>query len=198
VATFDPIFAADPNNPELVAQNASILIFDPNDPTRAPVPITDATGVPLPNPVTVNDKGWGPAFKTPDGPDELFRVGWSGADFTGFFTSYESMRDAAVNAKAAAQEAAANAAEAVSEALSGSTAAASEAASSASSAQSQAASALAAAQAAQAAAEAAAAASSGGGVAIDPADPDALILSTKNDGSVVADPSDSDALIITT
>jgi hypothetical protein len=167
VATFDPIFAADPDNPELIAQDASITIFDPDDLTLAPVAITDITGSPLPNPITVNDKGWGPAFKTVD-PD-LFRVGWEGAGFKGVFTSYESMRDTALAAKASAEAA-----------------------------QAQAASSLAAAQVAQALATEAAAASSGGGVAVDPVDADVLILSTKDDGTVTVDPADSDALIITT
>lgn len=198
MATFDPIFAADPDNPELIAQDASITIFDPDDPTLAPVEITDITGSPLPNPITVNEKGWGPAIKTPTGPGELFRIGWSGAGFTGVFTSYEGMRDATLAAKAAAETAAANAAAAASEALEGSAGAAASAATAAQGSAATAAGALAAAQAAQAAAEAAAAASSGGGVAMDPQDPDILILSTKDDGTVTTDPSDSDALIITT
>jgi len=54
------------------------------------------------------------------------------------------------------------------------------------------------AQAARAAAESAAAAASGGGIAVDPIDPDALIISTKSDGSVAVDPTDSDILVITT
>ena len=191
MATFDPIFAADPNNPELIAQDAEITIFDPDDPTMAPVEITDATGSPLPNPITVNEKGWGPAIKTPTGPGELFRIGWAGAGFTGFFTSYESMRDATLDAKAAAEFAASNAAGAATAALAGAASAASAAADSA-------ASALAAAKEAQEAAEDAAAASSGGGVAIDPDDADVLLISTKNDGTVIIDPSDSDALLITT
>ena len=52
--SFDPIFATDPNNPTNVASNASIVISDPADPGNAPVTITDVTGSPLPNPVTVN------------------------------------------------------------------------------------------------------------------------------------------------
>lgn len=110
MATFDPIFAADPDNPELIAQDASITIFDPDDASMTPITITDATGSPLPNPVTVNDKGWGPAIKTPTGPGELFRIGWSGAGFEGFFTSYEGMRDATLAAKASAETAALEAA----------------------------------------------------------------------------------------
>ncbi|HEY1158604.1 MAG TPA: hypothetical protein VGE95_20265, partial [Arthrobacter sp.] len=60
--TYDPIFAADPSNAANVAASASITIFDPNDPSKAPVTITDVTGSPLPNPITVNAKGFGPAF----------------------------------------------------------------------------------------------------------------------------------------
>lgn len=204
MATFDPIFAADPDNPELIAQDASITIFNPDDSTMTPVTITDPTGSPLANPVLVNDKGWGPAFKTPTGPGELFRVGWSGAGFTGFFTSYEGMRDATLAAKASAESAAYNAAGAATEALAGSTAAATAAATSASTAATSAAgaattaaNALAAAQAAQSAAEAAAATAPGGGVAVNPADPDSFIITTRSDGSVAVAPSDSDAYTLT-
>lgn len=196
MATFDPIFAADPNNPELIAQDASITIFNPDDPSMSPVTITDATGSPLLNPIQVNEKGWGPAFKTPD-EDNLFRVGWSGAGFTGFFTSYESMRDAALDAKTAAQEAAAGAAGAVTEALASSTAAAAAAAGSASTAQAQAASALAAAQAAQAAAEAAASATAGGGFTVDPGNASVLLISTLDDGTVAVDTTNPNVLLIT-
>lgn len=160
MATFDPIFAADPDNPELIAADASITIFDPDDPSLTPVAITDITGSPLPNPITVNDKGWGPAFKTVD-PD-LFRVGWEGAGFKNVFTSYESMRDTALEARASAVTA-----------------------------QAQAATAMTAAQEAQVAAEAAAAAAAGasGGAAVleDPANPGLYYVT--DGGQLTADPS---------
>lgn len=103
--TYDPIFAADPNNPSTVASNAAITLFNPADTGKAPITITDVTGSPLPNPITVNRNGFGPAFQHAT----LDRVGWSGGGFTGYFTSYEGMKAEAVSARTAAQEAATNA-----------------------------------------------------------------------------------------
>ena len=104
--TFDPIFAADPSNPANVAANAAILIYDPNDAGKAPVTITDLTGSPLPNPVTVNKNGFGSAFQHAT----LDRLAWSGAGFEGFFTSYEGMKNVAIAAQEAAETAASTAA----------------------------------------------------------------------------------------
>lgn len=119
--TYDPIFAADPNNPGIVAKDAAILIFDPAAPGVA-VTITDPTGSPLPNPVTVSAAGFGPAFQHAT----LERVGWSGAGFTGYLTSYEGMKAETAAARTAAQASAtaattagANAAAAASGALAG-------------------------------------------------------------------------------
>lgn len=103
--SYDPIFAADPNNPSTVASNAAITIFNPSDAGKAPITITDVTGSPLPNPITVNRNGFGPAFQHPT----LDRVGWHGGGFTGYFTSYEGIKNEAVAARTAAQEAAATA-----------------------------------------------------------------------------------------
>lgn len=105
--TYDPIFAADPNNPAMVAKDAAITIFDPAVP-GVPVTITDPTGAPLPNPITVNAAGFGPAFQHAT----LDRVGWSGGGFSNFLTSYEGMKEVATEAKAAAQEAAGTAGQA--------------------------------------------------------------------------------------
>lgn len=198
MATFDPIFAADPNNPEMIAQDASITIFDPDDPGMDPVVITDVTGSPLPNPITVNEKGWGPAIKTPTGPGELFRIGWSGAGFTGFFTSYEGMRDATLAAKASAEFAASGAAAAAADALAGSAAAATSAATSAAASATASATAQTAATAAQAAAEDAAAVTAGGGFAIDPSNSNVLLITTLDDGTVAVDPTNPNVLLITT
>jgi hypothetical protein len=163
--TYDEIFAKDPSNPEVVAQSATITIFDPADATKAPVPIFDVTGSPLPNPITVNAQGMGPAFSSPT----LDRVGWFGAGFQNWLTSYEGMRLEAQAAKT--------------NALSSANAASSS---------------LSAALAAQAAAELAASTSTGGGMAVDPEDADALLITTKTDGTVIIDPADADALLITT
>jgi len=103
--TFDPIFAADPNNPEVVAANAAILIYDPADEGKAPIAIEDSTGSPLPNPITVNKNGFGPAFQHAT----LDRVAWEGGGFSNFFTSYEGMKNVAIAAQTAAEAAAVDA-----------------------------------------------------------------------------------------
>jgi hypothetical protein len=100
--SFDQVFAADPANPSNIAQNASILIYQPGDATKTPLVITDPSGGALTNPVTVNANGFGPAFAHAT----LERVAWDGGGFTGFFTSYEGMKNEAVAARDAAQEAA--------------------------------------------------------------------------------------------
>lgn len=103
--TYDPIFAADPNNAATVAKNATITIFNPADPAMTPVVITDVTDSPLPNPITVNAAGFGPAFRHAT----LDRVAWSGGGFSGFLTSYEGMKQVALDAKTSADTAAVNA-----------------------------------------------------------------------------------------
>jgi hypothetical protein len=111
--TFDNLFAADPSNPTNVASNASILLYDPADPTKAPVTITDPTGSPIPNPVTVNKNGFGPAMQHAT----LDRLAWEGGGFSNFITSYEGIKNEAVSARTAAQTAAANASAAAADSL---------------------------------------------------------------------------------
>ena len=106
--TYDAIFAVDPNSPSNVARNASILIFDPNDATKTPVTLTDITGSPIANPITVNQHGFGPAIKHAT----LDRLAWEGAGMSGVFTSYEGMKEEAVAARVAAQNAATSAGQA--------------------------------------------------------------------------------------
>jgi hypothetical protein len=103
--TFEQIFAADPANPANVAQNASILIYAPGDVTKTPLTINDPSGGALSNPVIVNANGFGSAFMHAT----LDRVAWDGGGFTGFFTSYEGMKNVAVAAQTAAEAAAATA-----------------------------------------------------------------------------------------
>ncbi|TLM87200.1 polysaccharide deacetylase family protein [Pseudarthrobacter sp. NamE5] len=104
--TFDEIFAKDISNPGVVARNASIKIFDPADPAKAPIAILDTTGSPLPNPITVDAQGMGPAFQHPT----LARVGWEGGGKSNYLTSYEGMYNETQGAKTAAQAAANDAA----------------------------------------------------------------------------------------
>lgn len=98
--TFDQIFAVDPANPSMVAADAPVTIFTPGDVARTPLPITDTTGVPLANPITTNEHGFGPAFIA-----GLDRVAWEGGGLSGFLTSYEGLKDEAVAATVAAQSA---------------------------------------------------------------------------------------------
>lgn len=104
--SFDQIFAADPSNPSNIASNAAITIFAPGDEAMTPLAITDPDGQPLANPITVNANGFGSAFAH----TTLDRVAWAGGGFTGFFTSYEGMKQVALDAKVAAEAAADNAA----------------------------------------------------------------------------------------
>lgn len=99
--TYDQVFAADPANPSNIAQNASITIFEPGDVTMTPLTITDPDGQPLANPVPVNANGFGSAFAHAT----LDRVAWAGGGFTGFFTSYDGMKEEAVAAREAAETA---------------------------------------------------------------------------------------------
>lgn len=102
--TFDAISAIDPDNPERVAANAVITIFTPGDTAMTLIPLTDTSGVPLENPITVNDLGFGPAFMA-----DIDRVAWEGGGLTGFFTSYEGMKNEAIAARSAAQTSASDA-----------------------------------------------------------------------------------------
>ena len=71
---FEKIFARDPANPDQIASNATITLFDPDDPAKTPLALTRVNGQPLENPYTVNRQGEGPAFMHPT----LFRIGWEG------------------------------------------------------------------------------------------------------------------------
>lgn len=104
--TFEQIFAVDEANPSNVAKNASVLIFAPGDTAKSPLALTTTDGQPLANPVPVNAAGFGPAFMHAT----LDRVAWEGSGFTGFFTSYDGMKNEAVAARTAAETAAADAA----------------------------------------------------------------------------------------
>lgn len=103
--TFDNLFAVDPSNPQMVARNASILVYNVDDVTKAPVTLTDITGVPVSNPVSVNQHGFGPKLKHAD----LDRLAWEGGGLSGVMISYEGLKDEAIAARTAAQTAATSA-----------------------------------------------------------------------------------------
>lgn len=121
--TFDQIFAADPSNTSTVAANASVLIFAPGDSTKTALALTKTDGSALPNPVTVNANGFGPAFIHAT----LDRVAWEGGGYSGFFTSYDGMKAEAVAARQAADAAKADATNAAANAASSATSAANSA-----------------------------------------------------------------------
>jgi len=112
---FDQVFAADPANPSNIASNAAITIYQPGDPTKTPLVITDPSGGALSNPIPVNANGFGSAFMHAT----LDRVAWDGGGFTGFFTSYEGMKEVAVAAQLAAETAGADAATAAAAGVAG-------------------------------------------------------------------------------
>lgn len=176
---YDQILAADPSNPERVASNGVVTIFAPGDMTRSPLTITTLDGLPLENPIKVNEQGYGKAFAHAT----LDQVAWAGGGFSGLFVSYKGMKAEAV---AARQDAGAAATSSASSALS-----AQAAVTVASSAEQRAeASALAAERAAAAAAGAA------GGVAItgDPANPGLYFVAPG--GQITPDPANPGLYIV--
>lgn len=112
---FKQIFAADPSNTSNVAKGGEILLFAPGDSSQTPLTIWDLSRtVRLPNPVPVNDNGFGPAFLH----ETLDQVAWAGGGFSDTFESYRGMKDDAEAAAASANFAAGEAAGAVQEILS--------------------------------------------------------------------------------
>ncbi|WP_461169256.1 tail fiber domain-containing protein [Arthrobacter sp. Z1-15] len=100
---YEQIFAGDPSAPERVAANGIVTIFAPGDAAMTPITITTLDGLPLPNPVQVNESGFGPAFQHAT----LDQVAWAGGGFTGILTSYKGMKEVAVAAGVSASAAAA-------------------------------------------------------------------------------------------
>lgn len=154
----------DPDNPMNVVVNGSVGIYAPEDTAGTTLlPLKDANGFPLANPLTSNAYGFLPPFLAP-----LAQVRWKSGEFTGFYNSFIGLRDEAVAAKNAAQDAV-----------------------------SEAAGAGASAAVAATAAQTAAAVAQGGGFAIDPTNPNVLLVSTKDDGTVEVDPANPNVLLIT-
>ena len=105
---YKPILAADPNNPSIVATNAAVLIFNPGDPTKTPVTIWDlAKTSEIPNPVTTNSLGFGPAFLH----DTLPQLAWEGGGMSNTFESFQGLWEDAEAAKGAAHGSATSAQE---------------------------------------------------------------------------------------
>lgn len=164
--------AEDASAPGYVARDAVLTFYAPTDTELAsPLVLKDPSGLPFANPTTTTTDGYVKPFVA-----QIEEVMWHADGRHGYLTSYTGLKAEAVSAAEGALEAA----------------------SSAGAAASAASGALTAAIAAQEAAETAAATATGGGMALDPADPDTLILTTKTDGSVIVDPTDADVFVITT
>lgn len=191
---YDLDICFDPDNPNNIVRGGLIEIYDATDlEGTALLALKDTSGNPIPNPMTSNEYGVIGRRIAPV-PQCL----WKSGPFSGVFNSYKGLRDEAIAARAAAEQARNFAEAAGADAADAAAAQLEEAKTAATDAASSAATALTEASAAKVAAQAAASASSGGGVAVDPADADVLIISIKNDGTVVTDPADSDVLLITT
>lgn len=100
------VFAIDPDNPSNVAVEAELTIFDPADSSRAPILLVDSGGLPVPNPMTTNNKGFVGAFYA-----DLDEVGWVAGELVGLIQSFSGIRNAALKAADQANTAAADAAE---------------------------------------------------------------------------------------
>jgi hypothetical protein len=93
---FDMQLVVDPYNTSNVVANGQIYIYDPADTGNlSPLALTDPNGLPLNNPLMSNSNGFIPAFST-----TIPQVKWVGASFTGYFASYEGLRDVALQAVA--------------------------------------------------------------------------------------------------
>lgn len=96
--TFDAGIAFDPYNPSVVAAGAELLIFHPGDTDQVPIELFDSSGLPLVNPIITNELGAYPAFIA-----DTDRVAWSGGGLSALLTSYEGIKDVAVEAAGYAQ-----------------------------------------------------------------------------------------------
>lgn len=83
---YDGLWAIDPSNPANVATDANVTIFDPNDPAKNPVSLTDADGLPVTNPLVTNSRGFVGAFRA-----DLKRVGWVAGDLVGYLGNFDSI-----------------------------------------------------------------------------------------------------------
>lgn len=87
------LFAIDPADPQNVAIDSELTIFDPADYAREPITLTDSEGLPLANPMTTNSKGFIGVFYS-----DLYEVGWAAGGLVGLVQSYQGIRDQAVEA----------------------------------------------------------------------------------------------------
>lgn len=83
---YDGLWAIDPSDPSNVAVESQVTIFDPSDSAHTPIALTDPDGLPVPNPLVTNDKGFVGAFRS-----DLKRVGWIAAELTGYIPSFDGI-----------------------------------------------------------------------------------------------------------
>src|SRR4029453_18550933 len=95
---FDMQLVVDPLNPDNVVANALISIYDPLDTAGTTLlPLKDQFGFDLPNPLTSNHLAFIQAFTA-----GLPQVMWKAGSYSGYFNSYQGLRDEAVAEAAAA------------------------------------------------------------------------------------------------
>lgn len=97
---FEMQIAVDANNAETVVRSGSVTICDPADATNSPIPLLDATGTPMANPIQTTLQGFVPAFQA-----TIPHVKWAGGGFAGYLSSYKGLLDEATAAKQAALDA---------------------------------------------------------------------------------------------
>lgn len=105
------LFAIDPNDASNVAANAELKIFDPTDMAQTPIALADSSGMPIPNPLLTNDKGFIGGFYA-----EIDEVGWQAGELQGLIQSFSGLRTAVMEARTGSLKAATEAAEAANEA----------------------------------------------------------------------------------
>lgn len=96
--TFDPLWAADPSAEGIWSSRGLVKLFNPKDVNAKAVPLRTPAGLPYPNPVQVDERGFAGAFVS----DTYDRLAWTDGNLSGFVTSYTSLKDDALGAAASA------------------------------------------------------------------------------------------------
>ncbi|UXN31018.1 tail fiber domain-containing protein [Glutamicibacter sp. M10] len=96
---FPGLFAIDPLNPANVATNAEITIFSAADPALTPIALSDSGGLPIPNPMTTNDKGFIGAFWA-----DVDYIGWEASGLVGYEQSFSGIKEQVASAAQSAAD----------------------------------------------------------------------------------------------
>ena len=99
---FEMQLVVDPYNTSNVVTNGQVYIYDPSDVDNSnPLPLTDANGLPLSNPLMSNSNGFlSPFIATAP------QVKWASGAFVGYFNSLQGLLNEAIAAREAAELAA--------------------------------------------------------------------------------------------